>query len=506
MSENSLNKDYRYKIATNFLRVPVSFAIQALFPRLLGPVAYGNFEFLSAFADKIINFLDNGASVGFFTKLSQNKDDRKLVRFFWMIILVIAIAYLVFVLSVFSFGISDAVWQGQRSEFIVWSVILGIFTLCSSVLLLMMDAYELTIHGERMRMIQLITSVFIFLCIFLCVGKISLRGFYLAQLFIILLLILGSGYVLKTSHYSIIPREKLSRGDSTHYARSFWAYSHPLIAYSLVAMIVGIGERWFLQKFGGATQQAYFGFSYKISAFVFLFTSAMMPLLMREFSKLFGKTNIEAIASLYAKNLKILFSLATFLAVLISFNSEFVTLILGGKNFNQAASVLSVMAFYPVHQTLGQINGTLFYSTHRTREYRNIGISLMPIGFTLCFFLIGPKKYFGMDLGAIGLAYYMLTTQLISVSVTLFFNCRYLKLSYWKIIFFQGLILSIFIGIGFLVKLVVARLDINLIYKTGIHIATTSTLIVLFVLMFPGIVGFRSRAALYAMLPFKKSK
>lgn len=500
MSENKLTKHYLHKLATNLFRIPVSFAMQALFPRLLGPVAYGNFDFLYDFSNKMINFIDNGASVAFYSKLSQDKSDLKLVRFFWMLVFLIIIIYVVIIFGIFSLGVTNDIWPGQQSSSILWSVLLAILTLCSIVALQMLDAYDLTISGERLRIAQLVIALLVFFGIFIHVGQISLGVFYLFQLFIILVLIAGSWYVLRTSHYSLIPRERLSKEDYKLYASSFWAYSHPLVSYSLVAMIVGLGERWLLQKFGGSTQQAYFGLSYRIGAFIFLFTSAMMPLLLREFSKLNGKLNSEAITSLFLKNLKLLFAMATFLAVIISFNSKFTALILGGDSFIQAAAILGLMAFYPVHQTLGQMNATLFYSTNRTREYRNIGISIMPIGLAFCFFLIAPKEYLGLDLGAKGLAYSMLITQIITVNVTLYSNCRFLKLSYRNLFFFQLSTICLFVGIGFLVNEIVAGLETNLLFKTGIHIAITSTFIFLMVFIFPGILGFGSRGEIAVIL------
>jgi len=60
----------------------VSFALQSIFSRLLGPEVYGNFDLLTDYANRIINFFDGGSSIAFYTKLSQDKSNKKLVRYY----------------------------------------------------------------------------------------------------------------------------------------------------------------------------------------------------------------------------------------------------------------------------------------------------------------------------------------------------------------------------------------------------------------------------------------
>jgi O-antigen/teichoic acid export membrane protein len=80
------------------------------------------------------------------------------------------------------------------------------------------------------------------------------------------------------------------------YTKEFYDYCNPMFVYSLISLVVGILDRWILQFYGGSIQQGFFGLAFNIGAFCFLFTSALSPLIMREFSIAFEKKDIAKIA------------------------------------------------------------------------------------------------------------------------------------------------------------------------------------------------------------------
>ena len=79
---NESHKHFAYKLVTNIIRIPIAFALQSIFPRILGPVNYGNFDFLTDSATKFIGFFETGTSIAFYTNLSINNKDSKLVKFY----------------------------------------------------------------------------------------------------------------------------------------------------------------------------------------------------------------------------------------------------------------------------------------------------------------------------------------------------------------------------------------------------------------------------------------
>lgn len=468
------------------------FILQALFPRLLGATNYGNFDFLVDSANKFIGFFETGTSIAFYTKLSQNNTEKPLIKFYWLLLFGITFLYLLFILIMGLTNQADKLWPNQTPYFVLLSALWGVITLYSNTAFKILDACNLTIKAEQLRITQLVLSVAVFLAIYCIQASISLSTFFYVHLALIGLLVLGCWHLLKKAGFTLFPAYRLTIEDIKHYLKVFWVFSSPLFLYSAVGLIVGIGDRWILQKFGGSVQQAFFGISYKIGAFVFLFTSAMMPLLMREYSRLFANNEIETIKLGFVQNFKLLYFLSSFLAVFVAFNAGVIIDILAGSEFYNARMVVILMAFYPIHQTLGQLNGTVFYSTSRTKEYRNIGLSLMPLGLGISFILIAPHSIWGYNMGAIGLAIQMLGMQFITVNIMLIYNCRYLQTPYLKLLVYQLLILGFGVGIGYIIDLILAYLQVNSkFFNTGFFFMTFSLISGLAVFVRPTIVGLK---------------
>ena len=71
--EDSLNKRYIVKLVSSAVSGIVNASILALVPSALGPVAFGNFTYLTQFFTKVLAFLDAGTSTALFTRLSAKK-------------------------------------------------------------------------------------------------------------------------------------------------------------------------------------------------------------------------------------------------------------------------------------------------------------------------------------------------------------------------------------------------------------------------------------------------
>ena len=181
-------------------------------------------------------------------------------------------------------------------------------------------------------------------------------------------------------------------------------------------------------------------------------------------------------------------------------------MVLGGKQYQDATSVVALMAFYPIHQTIGQINGTFYYSTARTKEYRNVGMFIIPFGLVLSYIFIAPVSNFGLNLGAVGLAYQMLLIQLISVNVTLWLNCKYLKIDFLPLLLFQILILTTLGLFGFSIKYTLNLFISWNFLNAGLFFVLFSCISALMIYIKPSIVGFQNRVELINLIKMQKSK
>ncbi len=168
--------------------------------------------------------------------------------------------------------------------------------------------------------------------------------------------------------------------------------------------------------------------------------------------------------------------------------------------------MLSIMAFYPVHQSLGQINGSLFYSTQRNKEYRNVGLFFMPLGLLLSFFLIAPSGLFGLNLGAKGLAIQMVLIQILTVNANSYLNCRFFKISFINLVGYQIAIPAIFLLIGFACNMMINMVTQAAFLKLLLFGTMLTILTVSLMYVFPSIIGFEKREQILDLLKSGKIK
>jgi O-antigen/teichoic acid export membrane protein len=216
-----------------------------------------------------------------------------------------------------------------------------------------------------------------------------------------------------------------------------------------------------LQVFSGSVQQGFYGLSYQIGAVCFLFTGAMTPLITREFSIAFAKQDLTQMAHLFRRYIPLLYGIAAYFACFIVIQAENVAYIFGGAKFQDAALPLAIMAFYPIHQTYGQLSGSVFFATGQTGLYRNIGITCMIIGLPITFFLIAPVNMMGINAGSTGLAIKMVLIQFVGVNAQLYFNSRFLKFPFWKYFVHQIVCVGSLLLLAFISLMAVDYLHIS---------------------------------------------
>lgn len=451
MAEDSLKKRYLFKLLANFVGFVFNIIIQAIVPRALGPKAYGDFGFLSSFFTSFVGFLDMGTSTCFYTKLSGKQNDFTLIRFYNFFVIVIFVVTLAFVCTTQVFNLQRVIWPDQQMLYIYLAAIWGMLTWLVGLLIMMGDAYGITVATEKARIIQRAIGFALILFLF-TLGQINLVQFFLYH-YVILLLLAGLFiYIFAKQGYSLnkvwILPERLQ---IIKYFKEFYLFSHPLFLASIFALVVGIFDRWILQVASGSLQQGFYTLSYQIGAMCFLFTGAMMPLLLREFSIAQANRDTSQMAALFRRYCPALFSLSAYFSCFIALQADKVIYIFGGGQYGGALAAVTIMAFYPVHQTYGQLTSSVFFATGQTTLYRNIGIVFLILGLPVTYFLIAPADKWGLNAGATGLAIKMVLINVLSVNVQLYFNTKHLHLSFWQYLGYQFssvICLLIFAGIA----------------------------------------------------------
>jgi O-antigen/teichoic acid export membrane protein len=494
MQNDSLKKRYLSKLIANVISLLLNVIIQAIIPRGLGPRNYGNFQFLTNFFQQVIGFLDMGTSIGFFTKLSKRSLESSLVIFY--VYFSGAISTIVFILVLIAqiTHIDKKLWPDQNLQFVYLAALWSILTWFNQIIQAIADACGETVNAEIIRIAQRFFALFLILVLFFS-DQLSLTHFFGYHFIILLFSIFGIYWVLGKNGIEFFRTWTLKKSQITIYIREFYKYSHPLFFFACISLIIGILDRWFLQQFSGSIEQGFYGLSYQIGAVCFLFSSAMTPLITREFSRSFEQKNIDEMARLFRRYIPMLFSITAYIACFVAVHAEHVTVLFGGQEFKLGTYAVMIMAFYPIHQTYGQLSSAIFFATDNTKLYRNIGSLFMLLGLPITLVLIAPSTIYGLNLGATGLAAKMVLIQLLSVNVQLYFNAKFLKLPFIKYFLHQFGVIGIFVSIAYISELGVTSINkgssIFFRFMTGGFLYTI--LVVCTVAFLPAIFGLRRR-------------
>lgn len=439
VAEDSLKKRYLFKLLANLIGFVFSIITQAVIPRCLGPKAFGEFGFLSNFFMQFVGFLDMGTSICFYTKLSGKQSDFVLVRFYGYFVIIVSAITLAFVFIAHRCNLYRVIWPDQHILYIYLAAIWGILIWIVGLLTMMGDAYGLTVATEKARIIQRALGLVLILLLFI-LGQIHLGQFFVYNYVTLFFLAGAFIYIFERKGYSfsailVFP----SRTQFKKYFKEFYLFSNPLFLVSVFALLAGLLDRWLLQVASGSLQQGFYTLSYQIGAMCFLFTGAMMPLLLRELTIAHKNNDIRQIAVLFKRYFPALFSMSAYFSCFIALQADKVIYIFGGSQYSGALTATTIMAFYPIHQTYGQLTASLFFATGQTVLYRNIGIIFLILGLPLTFFLIAPVDKLGLNAGATGLAIKMLLLNAICVNVQLYFNVKQLNLRFWRYLSHQVL-------------------------------------------------------------------
>jgi O-antigen/teichoic acid export membrane protein len=453
---DSLKKRYLAKLLSSLVGFALSLITVGMVPRALGPADYGNFSFLTFFFSQASIFFLVGTPFAFYTKLSQRQHEYTLVAFYLYFFGFSSLLLLCFTSVAYLSGTNSYFWPSQGGLFVYLAVGLAVVGRGIVILQNMVDAYGLTVSGELFNIFIKIISV-ILICSLYFYNVLNLFTYFLYSYFI--QLILGSVFIFVLYRYGYLVKNFviLHHDEAKKYITEFYHYSHPLFIYSAVVFFAVIFNRWMLQFFAGSVEQGFFALSDRIGTICFLFTAPMTPLIMREFSLSFEKNDLEEMARLFRRYVPMLYAIAAYFACFIAVEASKVVYIIGGEKFQHATLAVIIMAFYPIHQTYGQLSGSIFYATGQTKLYRNIGVTFIILGLPVTYFLIAPVKMMGLDAGATGLAIKMVSMQFISVNVQFYFNARLLKLRFWRYIGHQIVSVACLLGVAAISMLVVDK-------------------------------------------------
>lgn len=451
-STPTLARRYLYKLLANVASVPVYLVMEAILPRALGPQMYGNYSFATNLFQQLSGFLDMGTSTCFYNALSRRQHETGLIAFYLRVSLLVAciglgVAWLMQIPAVGGLLMPDVPgWLAPLAA--VWAFL----TWWGRVLRSMNDAVGATVPSEMSRTVIALLAALALASLY-WLDILNVYSLFGQQYAMLAATALGYWVVSKKAWEERFGREgrfslRLTGEQSRTYAREFFHYSHPLFVQALLTFAMLSVERWLLQWFDGSTQQAYYALAQKVCIACFLFVSAMTPLIMREFSIAWGNRDMEGMGRLMQRFAPLLYAVAAYFSCFSAVEAGALVNLFGGAEFAPAVLPVQIMAFYPLHQAYMQLASSVFHAAGRTRTTRNITMLDAVYGFAAVWLLLAPEEYFGLHLGAVGLACKTVGVQFLTVNIQLYMASRLIPFSWLRNLAHQFWCLGVLLGLA----------------------------------------------------------
>ncbi len=456
---DSLRKRYLYKVLASVFGLLSNLVIYSIVPRVLGPAAYGNFNFLSHFFSQLVEILDGRSSVGALVKASQRPDEKGLVvSYLYYTAVVSALLFGAIQLSHWT-GVEDWLWPDQNSENIYLAAAWGLLVWYHGILHKLCDAYGYTVVAEKVRIFQKLLAIVLLLA-FYYFDYITLRSFFIYYISTLLMLVVGFAFVLirkqKFPFYKDFKALKFPAIRS--YFKEYYIYTFPLLLYISLEAFTSIIDRWLLQYSSGAQEQGYFSLGFQISAISALFVSSVASLIEREFSIAHGRKDFAQLRYLFDRYIPLLFSFAAFFSCFTFFHAGNVIDVFAGDSFDSSLLVIVIMSAFPIFFTFGRILGSIYFATGQNILYRNLGFVFFLGGMVLSYILISPKTLGGLEMGAVGLSIKIVLVYGALVVTQFYFICKILKVRPWPYWLSQISVIGLFLLLSYLSSLSLAYL------------------------------------------------
>jgi len=370
--------------------------------------------------------LDVGSSTAFFTFLSQRTRSRRFVMWFLVWMGVQFLAPLLAVGLLFPATWVDLVWRGEQRSIVILAFLAAYLQSTLWTVIAQM--------GESQRLTRLVQGVStITAMLHLSIVAIAWWQEWLSVPLILVAMAIEwslAGWVIsKQLSFSTLSDESDS---SIDVLKEFGRYCMPLIPYSWLGFAYEFADRWLLQNYGGSSHQAYYGVAFQFGAIAAIATSSILNVFWKEIAEAHQNGNMERVSVLYRRVSRGVFFVAAAVAgLLVPWSEDILRLTLGSAYLGGAAA-LTIMFLYPLHQSMGQIGGTMLYATGRVRAQVIIGMLFMAASIVITYFVLAPvdARPAGLGLGAAGLAGKMVIMQLLAVNVVAFYLAKSLKISF----------------------------------------------------------------------------
>ncbi|VVB88564.1 Polysaccharide biosynthesis protein [uncultured archaeon] len=492
----SVRSRFTATVIANILRGGLGFITGLLVARGLGPEQYGNYIFLLGSFLALGRLFDLGTSGAFYTFISQRP------RAIPFLLSYISWKGFQFIIMVIAIGLLPLTWLNK-----IWlGLDRGLILLSFAAVFLQQQAWQtLTQIGEASRMTQRVQGMnigisVVYLLLIFIFWKLQALSIYL----IFSLIIVEYIFALFFSYSLIWSKREQNVLDSDkspfvfrEMLKEYSIYCAPLLVYSVIGFFYEFADRWMLQNYSGSVEQGYYSIGSQFATISLLATTSILQIFWKEIAEAHERQDVERVKMLYSKVSRSLFMLGAIISgFLIPWSKEIINVTLGTA-YAAAVPALAIMFLYPVHQSIGQIVGTMYFAIGKTRPYSIIGVVFMLISIPVTYFVIAPTEAFipGLALGSTGMAIKMVILQLIGVDISAWWLSRIYG---WKFDWiFQVIGLGGAVLLGWLayevVKIMTFGMQLTLFLRGGISFVLYCFLIAGMIWAMPWLLGTERR-------------
>lgn len=456
----SIKTRFLVSVSANILRNLANLGAGLLVARGLGPYGYGDLMFLLGSFIAVRQLLDMGSSSAFYTFLSQKPRGRSFYMLYFGFLAAQFITVVVLVMLLMPRVMVEYLWLGHGREVILLAF--GASFMQNQAWLSVVQIGEASRQTVRVQMLTLSVAIFHIVLLVILLVNAWMSVPVLLTLFIL-------EYLLATVFAYRVLRANLKTPDAMSEPVSPWqvleeyrVYCTPLILYSLVCFAYEFGDRWMLQHFGGSEQQGFYQIGYQFSAASLIATTSILKIFWKEITEADARQDRERVRMFYQKTSRGLLMFGAILSgFMIPWSKAILPLLLGAE-YAPAWPVLAIMFLFPIHQSMGQIGGTMFLATGKTRILVIFGIIFMLVSLPVSYVAQAPPDAMipGLGLGAVGMALKMVLLNMIGVNIMAWMIARVYGWQYdWT---YQVVGIASLIAIGFFSQQVVGWVwDLN---------------------------------------------
>ena len=437
---------YIYTLISTIGRIALAVITSIILPNAIGPRAMGTIAFGQTIVQTLRGVFDFNISSTFFNISASKRQSGGVTRLLLRIIFFqIIISLLILILLCFTIAGNEII---QGTPFLVLILLLGIeWTLYLTNLSNQLgDAKGISKWPQILILVS--NSIMTLIIIALAIMKTLTVSTYLVTTFTFGLLNCVSvmTFLYQTNYDTIWM--KVGKENLKSLLKATIKISIPLTIASYYGMGIEFFEKFLIQYKYGPEEQSYFYIANKWAAIIIIFLSSSMQIFWQSLVKNIADGDLKKAGETYLRLDGLLFYIVITLALAWSFIGKEMLTFLLGKDFENAGKILVVMAFYPVAQVFGQIGTTVAVASGRSKEFMMMNIITGTVGLIISYFLLVSKNSYipGLELGSFGLAIKTAIYGLVAVQPITYLNCRYLSISYHKIMFQKiKIFLSLFI-------------------------------------------------------------